>query len=72
MKGLTMKTYQILIGNVGHVCDTDNGAEAWREYRRAIGQSNAPHGRASGEPVTLFKNGDIRAEHFGSLETEGD
>lgn len=56
--------YQVLVGNVGHICDTDNGAEAWREYRRYIGQSRSEHGRAAGEPVTLFVDGEIRAEYF--------
>jgi hypothetical protein len=67
-----MKRYQIVVGNVGHVCETNNGFEAWREYRRAIGDSKAPHGRASGEPVTMFKDGDIRAEYFGRIEQATD
>lgn len=59
-----MKKYQVVVGNIGHVLETDNGREARREYRAWIRQSKAEHGRASGEPVTLFQDGEIRAEYF--------
>lgn len=59
-----MKKYQVVVGNIGHVLDTNNGREARREYRAWIAQSEAEHGRASGEPVTLFQDGDIAAEYF--------
>jgi len=59
-----VKKYQVVVGNIGHVLDSDNGREAMRTYREYIRQSKAEYGRASGEPVTLFADGEIRAEYF--------
>lgn len=60
-----MKRYQVVVGNVGHVCDTDQGFNAWTEYRQWVRASKENKGtRAYGEPVTLFRDGEIHAEYY--------
>jgi len=45
----------------------DTGArEAARQYREACEMVDAEHGRAAGETVTLFRDGEIVAEHNGA------
>jgi len=63
-----MKPFSIVVGNVGHVHEGSNFMRAVAEYKAWVRQSKAPAGRAAGEPVTLFHNGTIRMEYFGTLE----
>lgn len=65
-----MKPFQIVVGNVGHVWEGSNYMQARAHYNAWIKQSKADCGRAAGEPVTLFHNGEIRAEYFGALENQ--
>lgn len=59
-----MKTrYQIVVGNVGNVCDTNNPTLANTEYADWVKRSASPGSRAHNEPVTLFKDGEILKEH---------
>lgn len=63
--------YQVIVGNIGTVCDTDDRADAIDEYEDYVLFSEQGHGRASGEPVTLFEDGEIIREHEGmNHETE--
>lgn len=55
--------YELIVGNVGTVLRTKNGALARVEYGRWRRESNARFGRASGEPVTLMRDGDVLFEH---------
>jgi hypothetical protein len=66
-----VKKYQVVVGNVGQVIDTDNGAEANIEYGRWKAESQKPHGRCSGESVTLFKDGEPKHEYAGTLAQDG-
>ena len=50
--------YQVIVGNMGSVCDTDSERIAKNHYRDYVAQSTADHGRASGEPVTLMHDGE--------------
>jgi hypothetical protein len=59
-----MKPFQVLVGNIGHVYDGSNYMQARAVYREYIRQSESGIGRAAGESVTLFHNGEIRAEYF--------
>jgi hypothetical protein len=59
-----MKAFQVLVGNIGHVYDGANYMQAMCCYQRYVKDSKAPYGRASGEPVTLFHNGEIRCEYY--------
>lgn len=62
----TVKTdtqWQVVVGNVGTVFDGGNGFEARQEYAEYVAISKAPHGRASGEEVVLFRDGEIELEY---------
>lgn len=54
-----MAKYQVVVGNVGTIYDGDNPIMARTEYGVMKQASKAPYGRASGEPVTLFCDGEI-------------
>ena len=50
--------YSITVGNLGTVWDGTNGAAANVQYGQWVAQSRELTGRASGEPVTLFRDGE--------------
>ena len=50
--------YIVNVGNVGNAWAGTNGAEALRQYGQWKAASIADHGRASGEPVVLLRNGE--------------
>ncbi len=58
--------YQVIVGNIGTVCDTDNRQEAYRDYNTYCGQSVIGVGRAAGETVTLILDNEPLIEHVGS------
>jgi len=62
--------YQVIVGNIGTVCDTDDLAEATGEYEEYARFSRNGIGRSSGEPVTLFEDGEIIREHEGESHEE--
>jgi len=55
--------HQILVGNIGNVLDTASQKEAQRAFSEYKAQSKEGYGRASGEPVTWFKDGEIFREY---------
>ena len=59
-----MKPFQVVVGNVGQVYDGSNYMQARAAYAEYVKQSKSGRGRAGNEPVTLFHNGEIKAEHF--------
>jgi len=65
-----MKPFQVVVGNVGHVYDGSNWMSACAVYSKYINMSKSNIGRAAGEPVTLFHNGEIKREYFGTLEQQ--
>ena len=65
-----MKHYEIIIGNIGTVDTTNNPIDARRIYGECVAMSNAPYGRAAGEDVTLFEDGEPILEHFGIVDLE--
>ena len=62
--------YEVIVGNVGSVYSGNNGFTANTKFQTYAGQSKAEYGRASGEDVTLLKNGEIAKEYYGTLATE--
>ena len=56
--------YEVIVGNIGTVYNGTNGFTAIKEYNQYIGLSRANYGRASGESITLLKNGDIYKEYL--------
>jgi len=67
-----MKPFSVVVGNVGHVWEGSNFAQACSQYSAWVKRSKANDGRCAGEPVTLFHHGKIRMEYFGKLETQED
>ncbi len=60
-----MATHSVVVGNIGMVTHTGTFREsekAFNEYRR---QSATEYGRAAGESVTWFRDGEIYKEHVG-------
>ena len=60
--------YQVIVGNVGTVLDTDNGAQANVQFGQWRTASKEGWGRAGGEQVTLMKDGEPKREHAGSVQ----
>lgn len=65
-----MSLYSVVVSNIGTVADClNNPILARKEYGDWVKAAKAPHGRASGESVTLFKDGEPELEHFRAEET---
>jgi lipoprotein-anchoring transpeptidase ErfK/SrfK len=62
--------YEVIIGNIGTVYSGKDGFEAFKRFQIYSGQSKGNYGRATGEDVTLMKNGEIRKEFIGSTSRE--
>lgn len=60
--------YEVIVGNIGKVHEGVNLASARRVYKTYVAQSKRGSGRAGGENVTLWKDGDIIQEHEGTRE----
>jgi hypothetical protein len=60
--------YEIVVGNLGTVwseeADEFNETRVAHEYNDWITESKRPFGRAAGEAVTLFKDGEIYKEYL--------
>lgn len=51
-----MKRYEVIVGNIGNVLQTNSYKEAKDTYNEYVQQSKENYGRAAGETVTLFDN----------------
>lgn len=58
---------QIVVGNVGTVMDSDSLKECLQIYSYYVKQSKSGIGRAGGENVTWFKDGEIYKEFIGHI-----
>ena len=67
----TKNYYEVIVGNIGTVYSGPNGFTANHTYSSYVKSSKSSVGRASGEDVTLIKNGDIQKEYFGKRENPG-
>ena len=66
-----MPIYSVVVSNIGIVADgLNNPILARKEYGDWVKIAKTPRGRASGESVTLCKDGEPELEHFGSNETD--
>jgi len=63
---------EIIVGNIGTVYRGNLLKEAMQTYGEYKKQSIANYGRAAGESVTWFKNGEIYREHIGTQDQEHD
>ena len=64
--------YEIYVGNIGCVLTTQVRLDAIKCYWDYVSQSMCGYGRATGEDVTMFKDGDILLEHEGGLKRAED
>jgi hypothetical protein len=58
-----MNKYEVTVGNVGLIIETTNRENAVSEYEGWIAMSKHPRGRASGEDVTLWEDGEPIQEY---------
>jgi hypothetical protein len=63
-----MPKFEVVVGNIGTVYSGNNYMQAQCEYTAYVKISRKGKGRAAGEPVTLFHNGEIRSEYAGNHE----
>lgn len=61
---MNKKVYQIVVGNIGTI-NCENRKEAFRRFHIYKGYSKHGYGRAAGEDVALFCDGEIAKEYFG-------
>jgi hypothetical protein len=58
-----MSNYEVIVGNIGTVVETNNpivARAAYGEYKR---QSQSGYGRAANEPVVVLKDGEVDIEY---------
>ena len=55
--------YEVIVGNIGKVWQGSNYMQAMAKYAAYVKQSKSGVGRAGGEQVSLWKNGDVIREH---------
>lgn len=55
--------YQVIVGNIGTVADTDNRRAAFDCFLRYVDNSKSGYGREANEPVTLMEDGNPIHEH---------
>jgi hypothetical protein len=61
--------YQLIVGNIGTVLDTDNEDEILNAFAEYYHQSIALSGRACGENVTWMSDGEPVFEYVGDIDT---
>lgn len=62
--------YEVIVGNIGTVYRGDDESEARRLFDVYVEQSRSGFGRAGGESVTVFQDGEIVLEHEGQWGQE--
>lgn len=62
------ETYEVVVGNIGTVWAGDDESDAREAFAEYVTQSRRMYGRAAGESVTLFAEGEPLAEHHGDLD----
>ena len=60
--------YEVVVGNIGTVYSGGSKTQAAVKYASYVKQSKKGVGRAGGEDVAMFKDGDIVREHGGTRE----
>jgi hypothetical protein len=55
-------TYHVYLSNIGHVYTGHSREAADKEFVECTREAKQPYGRASGETVTLMKNGELVRE----------
>jgi ribosomal protein L37AE/L43A len=58
-----MTKYQVVVGNLGLVHESDDRQAAEESFKEYVDFSKSDYGRVAGEPVTLFEDGEILKEY---------
>lgn len=61
--------YEVVVGNIGTVYRGPDESMALKKFEIYVAQSEEGYGRASGESVTILKDGDVWREHMGAERT---
>ena len=64
--------YEIIVSNVGRVAEGTKAFEANSVFHHYVKASKAKYGRAAGETVTMFRNGEVVKEYTGTLHQTED
>ena len=62
--------YAVVVGNIGTVYQGDDFETAFATYDEYVEQSKSGVGRAAGESVCIFFDGEMTSEYVGSLDME--
>lgn len=62
--------YTVVVGNIGTVYSGNSARTARKTFNEYIDQSINRYGRASGEPVYLFSDGELDEEYEPSQQEE--
>jgi hypothetical protein len=62
--------FVVIVSHVGSVYAGNNYLQASSKYTAYVKLSREATGRAAGETVTLFHNGEVRREHLGKQEED--
>jgi hypothetical protein len=55
--------WELIVGNLGTVYSGTDGFHAIVDFNEYVKMSKDGYGRVAGEPVTLFKNGEVHKEY---------
>jgi len=61
--------YFVSVGNIGNITE-ENMKDALKTYNEYVKQSKSNYGRAGGEDVALFVDGEPVKEYFGTLNRD--
>jgi hypothetical protein len=62
--------YQVIVGNIGTVYDGTSKVNALKDFEEYKEQSESGVGRAGGENVVLFENGEPIKQFTGTLSQQ--
>lgn len=63
-----MSNFQVIVGNIGCVYSGEDREDALSTFNVYVEQSQSGAGRAGGESVTMWKDGDLVREFVGTVD----
>lgn len=64
--------YQVTVGNIGKVYDGNSFRKAHQAFAEYVRQSRDGYGRAAGESVTFWQDGEPTGDWIGDGDREAD
>lgn len=62
--------FYVIVGNIGTVEITGSEEKALETFNEYVDQSKTNYGRAAGESVTIFKDGEPYKEFIGEIDLQ--